>query len=466
MNSPPAEPVASDALSKHQGDPRRRRVVIVGAAGRDFHNFNTVYRGDPTAEVVAFTAAQIAGIDGRCYPPSLAGPLYPEGIPIVKEAELEALCRAHFVDQVVFAYSDVAHEHVMHVASRALASGADFTLLGPKRTMLHSSLPVIAITAVRTGCGKSAVARWLSHRLQRKGLRVAVLRHPMPYGDLAKQRAQRFASMADLDAAQCSAEEREEYEPHIAVGNVVFAGVDYAEVLRMAEAQADIIVWDGGNNDFPFVTPDLHIALADALRPRQISTHHPGEAVARMADVLVINKTDAAPLSDVELAEQSLRALNPGAVVVRAASPIQLDDGAAVKGKRVLVIEDGPTVTHGGMPYGAGYVATIAAGADVVDPRASAAPGINRIFEAYPHIGNVLPAVGYDAAQLDALQTTINRADIEVVVSATPADLAHLLELDKRVVRARYEFTEVDEPKLSSIVDAFVERTVRAGGGR
>ena len=312
MESPRPELFASEALSKsrEQSGLRRRRVVIVGAAGRDFHNFNIVYRDDPTVEVVAFTAAQIADIDGRRYPPSLAGRLYSGGIPILKEAELEGLCRAHSVDEVVFAYSDVPHEHVMHMASRALAAGADFTLLGPKRTMLHSSLPVIAITAVRTGCGKSAIARWLSHRLRQRGLRVAVMRHPMPYGDLAKQRAQRFASIADLDSAQCTAEEREEYEPHIMVGNVVFAGVDYAEVLRMAESEADIIVWDGGNNDFPFVKPDLHITVADALRPRQISTHHPGEAVARMADVLVINKTDSAPPSDVELAEQGLRAIN------------------------------------------------------------------------------------------------------------------------------------------------------------
>jgi predicted GTPase len=309
--------------SREQSDVCRRRVVIVGAAGRDFHNFNMVYRDDPTVEVIAFTAAQIAGIHDRRYPPSLAGRLYPEGIPIVKEAELEGLCCAHSVDEVVFAYSDVPHEHVMHIASRALAARADFALLGPKRTMLHASLPVIAITAVRTGCGKSVIARWLSHRLRQLGLHVAVLRHPMPYGDLAKQHAQRFACMADVDAAQCTAEEREEYEPHIAAGNVVFAGVDYDEILRMAEAEADIIVWDGGNNDFPFVQPDLHITLADALRPRQISTHHPGEAVARMADVLVINKTDAASRSDVRLAEEALRTVNPQAVVVRA--PLRSD---------------------------------------------------------------------------------------------------------------------------------------------
>jgi predicted GTPase len=366
----------------------RRRVVIVGAAGRDFHNFNVVYRHDSATEVVAFTAAQIPGIAGRCYPPALAGRFYPGGIAIVEEAALEALCRAHSVDEVVFAYSDVPHEHVMHIASRALAAGADFTLLGPKRTMLTSSLPVIAITAVRTGCGKSAIARWLSHRLRQKGLRVAVLRHPMAYGELASARAQRFASLADLDASRCSAEEREEYEPHIAVGNVVFAGVDYAEVLRLAEREADLVVWDGGNNDFPFVLPGLHITVADALRPRQVATHHPGEAVARMADVLVINKVDAAAPADIDVIERGLRAVNASAVIVRAASPIRLDDAAAVRGKRALVVEDGPTITHGGMAYGAGYVAAVAAGAQVVDPRSSAAPAIRKIFEAYPHIGH------------------------------------------------------------------------------
>ena len=343
----------------------RRRIIIVGAAGRDFHNFNVVYRNDPAVDVVAFTAAQIPGIAGRRYPASLAGPLYPDGIPIADEAELEALCRAHSVDEVVFAYSDVLHEHVMHIASRALAVGADFTLLGPKRTMLASSRPVIAITAVRTGCGKSAIARWLSRELRQRGLRVAVLRHPMPYGDLAKERVQRFATMSDLVDAQCTVEEREEYEPHLAAGSVVFAGVDYAEILRRAETEADVIVWDGGNNDFPFVKPDLHITVADALRPRQVATHHPGEAVARMADVFVVNKIDSASPSEVELVGQGLRAVNARAVIVRAASPIRLDDESAVRGRRVLVVEDGPTITHGGMPYGAGYLAAVAAGADV-----------------------------------------------------------------------------------------------------
>ena len=438
----------------------RRRVIVAGAAGRDFHNFNMVFRNDSGVEVVAFTAAQIPGIAGRRYPASLAGPLYPGGIPIVDETALESLCTTNRVDEVVFAYSDVRHEHVMHLASRALAAGADFALLGPNSTMLASARPVIAVTAVRTGCGKSAIARWLSRELRRQGLRVAVLRHPMPYGDLAKERAQRFATMADLDAAQCTVEEREEYEPHLAAGSVVFAGVDYAEIVRLAEKESDVIVWDGGNNDFPFVRPGLHITVADALRPQQVATHHPGEAVARMADVFVVNKIDSAPPSDVDLLERELRAVNARAAIVRAASPIRLDDPSAVKGRRVLVIEDGPTITHGGMPYGAGYLAAVAAGADVIDPRLSASLEIQQVFKAYPHIGKVLPAVGYDAIQLAALKATIDDSAADVVVSATPIDLAQLVRPRKRVVRARYEFAEAGDARLSSIVEAFVAREV------
>ncbi len=446
---------------------RRRCVVILGAAGRDFHNFNVVYRGDPAADVVAFTAAQIPGMVGRRYPPELAGALYPTGIPIIDETELDAFCRKHAIDEVVFAYSDLSHEQVMHLGSRALAGGADFTLLGPRRTMLTSCLPVIAITAVRTGCGKSAVARWLSRRLRAGGRQVAVLRHPMPYGDLLKQRVQRFASLADLEAAQCTVEEREEYEPHIALGNVVFAGVDYAAILAAAEQQADIIVWDGGNNDFPFIRPDLHIAIADALRPRQIATHHPGEAVARMADALVVNKVDAATPEDVVSTIEGLRLVNPAAPILRAASPVRLDDAPAVKGRRVLVVEDGPTITHGGMPYGAGYVAALAASAaEIIDPRLSAVAEIKAVFRAYPHIGKVLPAVGYSPAQLQALSATIRASSADVVVSGTPIDLGRLIEAGKKIIRARYDYAELGEPRLSDIVDAFLHRLNDARGAR
>lgn len=441
-----------------------RKIVILGAAGRDFHNFNVVYRDDPSAHVVAFTATQIEGIAGRRYPASLAGRLYPKGIPILAEEELEKLCREAGVDQVVFAYSDVAHAQVMHLASRALASGADFALLGPKRTMLDSALPVIAVTAVRTGCGKSQIARWLARRLGQQGWRVAVLRHPMPYGNLARERVQRFASLADLDAADCTAEEREEYEPHIAAGTVVFAGVDYAAILAAAEAESKLIVWDGGNNDFPFVRPTLHIAVADALRPGHVDTHHPGETVARMADVLVINKVDAASADDLRTVETALRAVNPTAPIVRAASPVRLDDAKAIEGQRVLVVEDGPTLTHGGMSYGAGYVAAVAAGAAIiVDPRQTATPEIRRVFDAYPHIGRVLPAVGYTPQQLRALQATINAADVDVVVSGTPIDLGRMLRVDKKIVRARYEFAEAGEPTLVALVDDFMARLPRAG---
>ena len=442
------------------------RIVILGAAGRDFHNFNVVYRDDPGVRVVAFTQAQIPRLSDRRYPASLAGPRYPDGIPIEDEADLEAICWRERVDGVVFAYSDVSHAAVMHLASRALAVGADFALLGPDRTMLPARVPVIAISAIRTGCGKSQTARWLGRRLRERGYRVAVLRHPMPYGDLQRQRVQRFARPADLDAARCTAEEREEYEPHLAAGHVVFAGVDYAAIVGQAEQEADLIVWDGGNNDFPLVKPDLHIVMTDALRPGQADGYHPGEAVLRMADVVIVNKVDAAPAGNVQAVVDEVRALNPRAVIVKAASPVRLDDPGAVRGRRVLVVEDGPTLTHGGMPYGAGYVAATMGGAAViVDPRDSATPGVREIFARYPHIGRVLPAVGYDAEQLRGLRETIDRAAADVVVAATPLDLAVLLRLEKPVVRARYEFAEAGDPTLGSVVDAFLARhaAVRSG---
>jgi predicted GTPase len=435
------------------------RVVIMGAAGRDFHNFNVVYRDDPRAEVVAFTAAQIPEIAGRRYPPALAGPRYPEGIPIVQEAELEGVCRVHRVAAVVFAYSDVPHSHVMHVASRALAAGADFLLLGPDRTMLKAAVPVIAVSAVRTGCGKSQTVRWISGRLRARGLRIAVIRHPMAYGDLEAQAVQRFASRGDLAQSRCTVEEREEYEPHLAAGNVVYAGIDYARIVAAAQAESDVILWDGGNNDFPFLRPDLHIVLVDPLRPGHETTHHPGEAVLRMADVIVVAKTDAAPAADVQRVADAARAANTRAAIVRGASPIRLDDPEAVRGKRVLVVEDGPTTTHGGMPYGAGYVAAIEAGAAaVVHPRAYAAPELAALYAEYPHLGPVLPAMGYSRAQLDALARSINAAPADVVVAGTPIDLAALAPLAKPVVRARYEFAEVETPGLEGELERLLER--------
>jgi predicted GTPase len=432
-------------------------MIILGAAGRDFHNFNTCFRGDDSIRVVAFTANQIPGISERRYPAELAGPGYPNGIPIESEVELEAIGRREHVDQVVFAYSDVTHPDVMHAASRALASGADFALLGPDRTMLRSRLPVIAVSAVRTGCGKSQIARWLAKRLVAQGWHPAALRHPMPYGDLLTQRVQRFGKREDLEAARCTVEEREEYEPYVEIGAVVFAGVDYARVLEHAEEEADIIIWDGGNNDFPFVKPDLHIVVVDALRPKQIDTHHPGETCLRMADIIVINKVDSASSVDIQGATDAARAVNPSAPIIRAASPVRLDEPAAIKGRRVLVVEDGPTITHGGMAYGAGYVAAIDAGAaSFVDARSSSMREIAEVFVQYPHIGTVLPAMGYSDAQLEALRETILRSDAEIVVAGTPIDLGTLLELDRPVIRARYQFEELDQPGLGEAVDSFL----------
>jgi predicted GTPase len=441
---------------------RRTRVVIMGAAGRDFHNFNLVYRADPAHEVVAFTAAQIPGIGGRRYPAALAGPLYPEGIPILAEDALEALVRDQGVDLVVLAYSDLPHLEVMHRASRALAAGADFALLGPARTMLQAKVPVIAVSAVRTGAGKSPTARWLAARLRARGLRVGVVRHPMPYGDLAREAVQRFATRADLDAAGCSVEEREEYEPHLAAGSVVYAGVDYARVIALAESEADVVLWDGGNNDFPFVRPGLHVVLADALRPGDELAYHPGEACLRMADVIVVTKVDSAPADALAAVMRNARRANPRAPLLRAALEIRLDDPAAVRGRRALVVEDGPTLTHGGMAHGAGLIAAQRAGAAaIVDPRACAAPQIMHVFAQYPHIGPVLPALGYSREQLEALRLTIEAADAEVIVAATPVDLASLLRLRAPVARVRYEYRDLDAPGLAQIVAEFVDRVAR-----
>lgn len=445
------------------GANQRRRIVIMGAAGRDFHNFNVAFRDRQDCDVVAFTAAQIPDIAGRRYPPALAGALYPAGIPIVGEDGLAALCRDRAVDEVVFAYSDVSHETVMHRASVALAAGADFTLLGPRSTMIAAPVPVIAVCAVRTGVGKSPTTRWLSRRARTAGLKTAVIRHPMPYGDLTRQAVQRFASAGDLDAADCTVEEREEYEPHLALGNIVYAGVDYAEIVARAAAEADLILWDGGNNDFPFVRPDLLVVLADPLRPGDEARYHPGEATLRMADHIVVAKTDIADPADIAAVERNVRALNPEAALSRGRSPVTLSDAAAVRDRRVLVVEDGPTITHGGMSFGAGFVAARAAGAaSFADPRDSAAPAIAETFARYPHIGTVLPAMGYGASQLESLAETIRASDAEIVVSATPCDLARLIDVGKRVVRATYEFEEAGPPVLAPAVDTLLRKIANA----
>lgn len=432
----------------------RRRILILGAAGRDFHDFNLVFREDPDVEVVAFTMTQLPGIGERKYPAELAGSLYPHGIPIHPMEDLEELIERHEVDEAVFSYSDVSHQSVMHVASRVLAAGAGFRLLSPPSTTLSSNRPVIAITAVRTGAGKSPLARWLSRYLRSKGHHVAVLRHPMPYGDLRLERVQRFASEADLVAHRCTAEEREEYEPHIEFGNVVFAGVDYADILAAAEDESDVVIWDGGNNDAPFVKPDLWITVVDALRPDQLTSHHPGEFVLRSADVVILNKAHAAGERVLTRLDDDVRAANPDATILRAASPITLADPEAVAGARVIVVEDGPTTTHGGMSHGAGLVAAERAGAaEIIDPRLSAHPLVAEVYAAYPHLGKVLPAIGYNPDQLAALEATIDGSGADVVVSGTPIDLARLLDITTPVVRARYEFHDLSEPGLQSMVD-------------
>lgn len=437
----------------------QRRLVILGAAGRDFHDFNVVFRSDPGVRVVAFTAAQIPDISGRRYPPELAGPAYPDGIPIVAEAELPELLRPEDVDEVVFAYSDVAHEHVMHLASLCIAKGVHFGLLGGRPTMLASSRPVIAVTAVRTGSGKSQTTRFLTSLLKRRGLRVAVVRHPMPYGDLARQAVQRFADLADLDRHDCTIEEREEYEPHLVAGSIVYAGVDYEPILRQAEAEADVIVWDGGNNDLPFYAPDLHIVVVDPLRAGDELKYHPGEANLRMADVVVVNKCDAAPPEAIASVEANTRTVNPGARIVRADSPVTLDDPDAVRGRRVAVVEDGPTLTHGSMTFGAGVVGARAAGAaELVDPRPFAVGSIAEMYARYPNAAAVVPAMGYGETQVRDLATTLDAVDCDIVVSGTPIDLTRVICVSKPIVRARYELREQAPGALAAELDAVLGR--------
>ncbi len=435
----------------------KKRIVIMGAAGRDFHNFNMVYRDDPDIEVVAFTATQIPNIAERIYPASLSGPLYPNGIQVIPEGDLPGFCQAQGISQVVFAYSDITHEQVMHKASVALATGADFLLLGPEATMINSALPVIAVSAVRTGCGKSQTCRWIAQYLKSRGIKVAVLRHPMPYGDLSKQGVQRLETMGDLDRAECTIEEREEYEPHISNGILVYAGVDYASIVEQAEKEVDLILWDGGNNDFPFLRPDLHVALVDPLRPGHETNYHPGETVLRMADIVLVPKVNVASEIDVQKVIQAAKSVNPGVLVIKGESTVYLDDAEAVRNRRALVIEDGPTTTHGGMAYGAGYIAAVQASAsEIVDPRDGAVAEIGAVFKQYPHLQNILPAVGYFPEQLDALERSINEIDAEVVVSATPCDLEHLITVNKPIVRVGYEYTDGASPNLREALDDFL----------
>lgn len=435
----------------------RTKVIIMGAAGRDFHNFNVYFRKNDQYEVVAFTASQIPKIENRVYPPELAGPLYPKGIRIYPEEELPNLIKKYDVDQVVLAYTDLSHITVMNKASLVLACGADFRLMGPKATMLKSKKPVISICAVRTGSGKSQTTRKVSDILRSKGLRVVVVRHPMPYGDLKNQVCERFATYEDLDKYQTTIEEREEYEPHIDRGNIVYAGVDYQKILEEAEKEADIILWDGGNNDFPFYKPDLQIVLVDPHRPGHELTYYPGETNARMADIIIINKIDSAKPDHVEQTIKNIKKLNPKATIIKAASPITVENPDLIRDKRVLVVEDGPTLTHGGMSYGAGIVAARKyAAKEIVDPRPYAVGSIKKVFEEYPQIGALLPAMGYSPEQINELKQTIEATDCDTVIIGTPIDLRRLLKVNKTTVRIRYELQEIGKPDLEEALENFL----------
>ena len=432
-----------------------RKVVIVGAAGRDFHNFNVLFRGRSDVHVVAFTAAQIPDIAGRTYPPSLAGPGYPKGIPIVPEAELAELVRREQVDEVMLAYSDLPNTEVMHKASIALAAGASFSLAGPRATEIRSTRPVVSVCAVRTGAGKSPLTRFVSQRLRASGRQVAVVRHPMPYGDLAEQAVQRFATAEDLDRAHCTIEEREEYEPHIAEGVVVFAGVDYEPILRAAEKEADVVLWDGGNNDMPFYTPNLQLVVADPHRAGHELSYYPGETNFRMADVIVVSKTDSAPPEGVRTVETNARAANPKATVVRGALRISTDHPERLRGKKVLVVEDGPTLTHGGMGFGAATLLAKAQGAEIVDARASATGSIAAVYQQYPHLQKVLPAMGYSPTQIAELEATIRGSKAELVLDGSPVNLARLVHVPQPIVNVRYDY---DDPqgRLAAVLDKFL----------
>lgn len=434
-----------------------RKVVILGAAGRDFHNFNTFFRGNPQYDVVAFTATQIPNIEGRRYPAELAGAAYPNGIPIESETELEEVIRRTGAEIAVFSYSDVTYEHVMRTGIRAMAAGADFMLLGPEHTQIKSTKPVVAICAARTGAGKSQTSRKVVGLLRGMGKRVVAVRHPMPYGNLAKQAVQRFATMEDMELHDVTIEEREEYEPHVAAGGVIYAGVDYERILRQAEEEADIIIWDGGNNDLPFYKPDLLVTVVDTLRPDHALHYYPGELNVRQAQVIVLNKVDTASLEQIETARRTSRELNPTAVMIDAASPIFVEDGASVRGKRVLVVEDGPTLTHGEMAYGAGWVAARRLGASqIVDPHSYAVGALAATFAKYPNTGAVLPAMGYGAQQVADLEATIKATPSDVVLIATPIDLRRLITFDRPALRVSYELQEIGEPTLTQVLSEFV----------
>ncbi len=429
------------------------KTLIMGAAGRDFHNFNVYFRDNPDYQVVAFTATQIPNIEGRKYPAVLAGRLYPDGIPIHAEDEMDDLIRKHKIELVIFAYSDVRHEYVMHKASQAMAAGADFRLMGPQSTMVKSTKPVVSVCAVRTGSGKSQTTRRVAKVLTDLGYKVAAIRHPMPYGDLAKQAVQRFGSYEDLDKYKCTIEEREEYEPHLDAGVIVYAGVDYEAILRKAEEEVDIILWDGGNNDFSFYVPDLAIVVADPHRPGHEKMYHPGETNVRLADVIILNKVDTADEANIIEVRENVNQLNPKAVVLEAASPLFVDDPEQIRGKRVLVIEDGPTLTHGEMKYGAGWVAAKRFGAgEIVDPRPYAVGTIADTYAKYPNTGAILPAMGYSDAQVKDLETTINMMDVDLVISATPIDLTRIINVKLPMQRVRYELQEIGQPTLQEIL--------------
>jgi predicted GTPase len=433
-------------------------VLIMGAAGRDFHNFNTYFRNNSDYKVVAFTATQIPDIEGRKYPKELAGEGYPDGIPIHAETELVELIEKLKVDLVVFAYSDISYEYVMHKASEVMAAGANYMIMGARQTMIESKKPLISICAVRTGSGKSQTTRYISQILKDAGKKVVAIRHPMPYGDLNAQRVQRFANYDDMVKHKCTIEEMEEYEPHISMGNIVYAGVDYGDILAEAEKEADVILWDGGNNDLSFYKPDLLITVADPHRPGHELTYFPGETNLRMSDVVVINKEDSADWDNIQTVRESIQKVNPEAIVVDGVSPIAIDDVSVVKGKRVLVVEDGPTLTHGEMKYGAGVVAAKKIGAELVDPRPYLVDSIAETFVKYPYIGTLLPAMGYGDKQVADLQETINRVECDAVLIATPIDLRKIIKIDKPSTRVRYELQIIGEPNLKNIVNDFLAK--------